>query len=154
MTKPSARGILRIFCAGRSFLRGPMALMAISLIVAACTSATPTPIPVPPTPIPAPTATRGPDLAAANREGKVTVYAPGGGGNATTLKTAFEKAYPSIAVEVVQEPPSALPRFISEAKKDGGAADVIYSNEANLRAVVEQNVLASYVPQEDRKSVV
>ena len=54
----------------------------------------------------------------------------------------------SIAVEVVQEPPSALPRFISEAKKDGGAADVIYSGEANLRTVVEQNVLASYVPRD------
>jgi iron(III) transport system substrate-binding protein len=131
----------------RQFIRlgiGIVGAAAVGDALAACAPAAapaPSASATPPPPTPAPS--KSPDLAAANREGKVRFYHPGGAVTIGTVLVAFKKAYPTIAVEDVGDP---IAVFISDAK--AGTADVVFASEADLQATVTQDALAAYVPND------
>jgi len=98
--------------------------------------------PQPATPLPEPATL----IAAAKAEGKLTLYPQLDASIAQAVQTAFQKEYPGIALELVLAPPAPPVTFLADLDKGTARADVVLFNDASLKAAIDRNALAKYVP--------
>ncbi|CAH2599566.1 ABC transporter substrate-binding protein [Rhodovastum atsumiense] len=79
-------------------------------------------------------------IAAARKEGRLSIYATTDAAEAAGLLDAFRATYPGIAVEYADQNSTELyNRFISEAAAGGGSADFLWSSAMDLQLKLVQD---------------
>ncbi len=89
-------------------------------------------------------------VAAAEKEGKVTIYSGQGTDQLNELAAKFQEKYPKIKVEVVRGVETALaPKVEAEARTGKGTADVFVTTDRNWLNANKANIVAPRGPAFD-----
>jgi iron(III) transport system substrate-binding protein len=90
-------------------------------------------------------------IAAAKKEGTVSIYSTTDGAEVTALLSGFRAAFPGVNVEYADQNSTELyNRFISEAAAGGGTADLLWSSAMDLQVkLVNDGYALEYVSAEN-----